>query len=80
MAARIHTLNIAPVSHLTARELLRVADRSHPHVDAMATHLERMLDGHDAIRRRFNEISESAEVCAQRISLLDVMPARGANI
>lgn len=70
MAQQRKAAAIAPVAHLTARELLTVVDRSHPHIDALATQLERLLDGADALSRRLFAMSEEAENAAYRASEL----------
>lgn len=75
MAAQSRPVAVSPVAHLTARELLRVVDRSHPHTDALARHLERYIDSFDALEARLNNISDQAESCVHRAVLVRQMPA-----
>lgn len=78
MSTAAENVALLPVSNLTARELLRVADRSHPHVEALAIHLERLMDSLDALKRRLEGVSEEAESCAVRVDLVSRLPTFAA--
>lgn len=49
-----------PLHTLTARELIGQVDRSHPQVDALAGHLERLLDGLEALKHRLGKHGDQA--------------------
>lgn len=55
---------VAPLDYalqtMTARELLATVDRSQPQVSALATHLEKLLDGLDTLKARLGAHASTA--------------------